>query len=53
MADHLRPDRIHWCNGSQQEYDSLCQLMVDKGTLSNSIRKNDQTVLHVSAIPVM
>src|SRR5690606_39382263 len=28
-----RPDRIYWCDGSQQEYDALCAQMVEKGTL--------------------
>lgn len=23
---------VHWCDGSQQEYDGLCQLLVKKGT---------------------
>ncbi len=32
MADHMQPDHIHWCNGSEEEYDSLCQLLVKKGT---------------------
>lgn len=32
MADHMKPQRIHWCNGSQDEYDNLCQLLVEKGT---------------------
>lgn len=32
MADHLHPTNIHWCNGSQEEYDSLCDLLVKKGT---------------------
>jgi phosphoenolpyruvate carboxykinase (GTP) len=26
------PDNIHWCTGSQQEYDELCDLMVKGGT---------------------
>ncbi len=32
MADHMQPAHIHWCNGSQEEYDKLCQMLVDKGT---------------------
>jgi phosphoenolpyruvate carboxykinase (GTP) len=27
-----KPDAIHWCDGSQQENDSLCELMVQGGT---------------------
>src|SRR5262249_49481375 len=31
MADLCQPDSIWLCDGSQKEYDALCQLMVDKG----------------------
>jgi phosphoenolpyruvate carboxykinase (GTP) len=33
MADLARPDAIHWVDGSQEEYDALCDQMVAAGTL--------------------
>lgn len=32
MEKHFQPDSVHWCDGSQGEYDLLCQQLVDKGT---------------------
>jgi len=32
VAGLCQPDRIHWCDGSQEEYDALCEQMVQSGT---------------------
>ena len=32
IAKFYEADSIHWCDGSQQEYDALCEKLVQKGT---------------------
>ncbi len=43
-----RPDSVHWCDGSQQEYDRMIRLMVDNGTarpLDPTRRPNSYLIL--------
>ncbi|MCH8860955.1 MAG: phosphoenolpyruvate carboxykinase (GTP) [Proteobacteria bacterium] len=39
MVALCRPDAVHWCDGSGEEYDSLCDQLVEAGTF---IRLNEE-----------
>src|SRR5437588_12786602 len=48
VAALTQPDEIHWCDGSAEEYDQLCQAMIDAGTiqrLSEAKRPNSYLAL--------
>ena len=32
MVTLCQPDSVHWCDGSQEEYDRICEEMVESGT---------------------
>ena len=43
VAQLTTPDRIHWCDGTEREYDELCEQLVQQGTflrLSDAKRPN-------------
>src|SRR5215211_778116 len=43
VTELAQPDAVHWCDGSAEEYDELCQLLVEQGTfekLSDAKRPN-------------
>jgi phosphoenolpyruvate carboxykinase (GTP) len=33
VAGLTQPEEIHWCDGSGEEYDQLCQTMIETGTI--------------------
>jgi phosphoenolpyruvate carboxykinase (GTP) len=43
MVALCKPDHVYWCDGSQEEYDLLCEGLVDAGTflrLNPKLRPN-------------
>jgi phosphoenolpyruvate carboxykinase (GTP) len=47
MVDLCQPDKIHWCDGSSEEYDEMFRLMIASGTalkLNEEIRPNSYLV---------
>jgi phosphoenolpyruvate carboxykinase (GTP) len=48
VADLTKPDAVHWCDGSAEEYDELAQTMIEAGTferLSEAKRPNSYLTL--------
>ncbi|MGD0590737.1 MAG: phosphoenolpyruvate carboxykinase (GTP) [Bacteroidota bacterium] len=39
IAALTKPDNVHWCDGSQSEYDEMCQRLVKSGTF---LKLNEQ-----------
>ena len=48
VASLTQPDAVHWCDGSSEEYDALCQVLVEAGTferLNDAVRPNSYLAL--------
>ncbi|HSS34358.1 MAG TPA: phosphoenolpyruvate carboxykinase (GTP) [Solirubrobacterales bacterium] len=48
IAELTKPDSIHWCDGSAEEYDALAQVLIDAGTfekLNDAKRPNSYLAL--------
>lgn len=48
MVQLCKPDSVHWCDGSQEEYDKLANLLVQNGTfikLNEKIKPNSYAAL--------
>ena len=51
VAQLTTPDRIHWCDGSAEEYDELCQLLVDNGTFTKLSEAKRPHSYHATSDP--
>ncbi len=46
-----QPDAIHWCDGSQAEYDTLCEAMIKAGTFTRLDPKKRPNSFHCLSDP--
>ncbi len=51
MADLCRPDAVHWVDGSQKEYDKLCDLLVANGTFVRLDKKKWPGCFYARSVP--
>lgn len=53
MVVLCQPDHVYWCDGSQEEYDGLCEQMVELGTFLQLNSEKCPTAFWLAPIPAM
>ena len=51
MAELCRPDSIHWVDGSQAEYDAICDRLVAAGTFVRLNEKQWPGCFYARSVP--
>jgi phosphoenolpyruvate carboxykinase (GTP) len=53
ITEQTQANEVYWCDGSKEEYDRLCNLLVEKETFIRLNKKRGLTVLPALATPAM
>lgn len=51
IAGLCKPERVHWCDGAQEEYDALCDQLVEAGTFIRLDKKKRPNSFYCASDP--